>query len=431
MTDRLSAYGYSFQVKVITSVFTDKSFLQQIADILLPEYFESPAAQWIIKKSMGYFDKYKTSPTLDYMKVNLDTKENDILVSEIKTHLRDAWKYTESTDLTFVKEQTLDFCKNQEIKKAILNSVELLKSGHYDEIKNKIDTAMKAGADRDIGHDYMTAIDDRYLESVRDVVETPWDVINDLTDGGIGKGELGVMVAPAGIGKSWALANVGAHAVKAGKTVIHYTLELNEAYVGMRYDAIITGISSQNLKYYQQEVKDRLDKIDGKLVIKHYPTKSVSVTGLRAHIEKCIMQDAKPDLIIVDYADLLRGHGQEKRHELEGIYEDLRGIAGEYEIPVWTASQANRCHVMTDTVETPNGIIEIGKIKPGDKVLTHKGFKEVTNVFPVEKQAVYKIKLKSGKEITVSADHELPVQYGQCKSIATGLKPGDKLFTKK
>ena len=201
MTDRLSAYGYSFQVKVITSVFTDKSFIQQIADILLPEYFESPAAQWIIKKSMEYFDKYKTSPTLDYMKVNLDTEENDILVSEIKTHLRDAWKYTESTDLTFVKEQTLDFCKNQEIKKAILNSVELLKSGHYDEIKNKIDTAMKAGADRDIGHDYMTAIDDRYLESVRDVVETPWDVINDLTDGGIGKGELGVMVAPAGIGK--------------------------------------------------------------------------------------------------------------------------------------------------------------------------------------------------------------------------------------
>ena len=90
---------------------------------------------------------------------------------------------------------------------------------------------MKAGADKDIGHEYMTSIEERYTEAVRHVQPTPWEVINELTDGGLGKGELGVMVAPAGIGKSWALMNIGADAVKKGKTVLHYTLELNEAYV--------------------------------------------------------------------------------------------------------------------------------------------------------------------------------------------------------
>ena len=77
--------------------------------------------------------------------------------------------------------------------------------------------------------------------------------------------------------------------------------------------------------------------------------------GIRAHVEKCIMQDKKPDVIIVDYADLLRGHGQEKRHELEGIYEDLRGLAGEYEIPVWTASQANRSALEEDVIDEQEG----------------------------------------------------------------------------
>ena len=216
----------------------------------------------------------------------------------------------------------------------------------------------------------MTSIDERYTESVRFPQETPWDVINDLTDGGLGKGELGVMVAPAGIGKSWALMNIGAHNVKKGKTVLHYTLELNEAYVGLRYDSVITGIANQNLKHYQDEVKEKLSKIEGELIIKYYPTKTVSVLGIKSHVEKCIMQGKKPDVVIVDYADLLRGHGQEKRHELEGIYEDLRGLAGEYEIPVWTASQANRSALEEDIIGADKIAESYGKVMVADFIIS-------------------------------------------------------------
>mgnify|MGYP003134857414 CR=1 FL=1 len=370
MTDRLSSYGYAFQIKVITALLVDKSFLQQISDIMLSSYFESDANAWIIDTILDYHKEYKSSPTLEVMKVKLEKVDHDVLKEQVISHLKDAWKYTESEDLEYIKDQALDFCKNQEIKKAILLSVELLKNGDYDGIKAKVDGALKAGADKDIGHDYMTSIEERYTEAVRDVQATPWEVINELTDGGLGKGELGVMVAPAGIGKSWALMNVGADAVKKGKTVLHYTLELNEAYVGLRYDSVITGIANQNLKHYQEDIKEQLSKLKGELIIKHYPTKSVSVMGIRSHVEKCIMQGKKPDVIIVDYADLLRGHGQEKRHELEGIYEDLRGMAGEYEIPVWTASQANRSALEEDIIDASKISESYGKVMVADFVLS-------------------------------------------------------------
>ena len=370
MTDRLSSYGYSFQIKVIASLFTDKSFLQQISDILSPKYFESDANNWLVSTILDYHKEYKSSPTLEVIKVKTQELDHEVLKQQVVQHMKDAWKYIEAEDLPFIKQQALDFCKNQEIKKAILSSVELLKHGQYEEIKSKIDNALKSGGDKDIGHDYMTSIDERYTDAVRDTKETPWEVVNDLTDGGLGKGELGVFVAPAGIGKSWGLINIGANAVKKGMTVVHYTLELNEAYVGLRYDSVITGIANQNLKHYQSQVKEDLEKLKGELIIKYYPTKTISVIGLRAHIEKCIMQDKKPDVVIVDYADLLRGPGQEKRHELEGIYEDLRGLAGEYDIPVWTASQANRSALEEDVIGAEKISESYGKVMVADFVIS-------------------------------------------------------------
>ena len=370
MTDRLSSYGYSFQIKVIASLFTDKSFLQQISDILSPKYFESDANNWLVSTILEYHKEYKSTPTLEVIKVKTQELDHEVLKQQIVQHMKDAWKYIEADDLPFIKQQALDFCKNQEIKKAILSSVELLKHGEYEEIKSKIDNALKSGGDKDIGHEYMSSIEERYTDAVRDTKETPWEVVNDLTDGGLGKGELGVFVAPAGIGKSWGLINIGANAVKKGMTVVHYTLELNEAYVGLRYDSVVTGIANQNLKHYQSQVKEDLAKLKGELIIKYYPTKTVSVIGLRSHIEKCIMQDKKPDIVIVDYADLLRGPGQEKRHELEGIYEDLRGLAGEYDIPVWTASQANRSALEEDVIGAEKISESYGKVMVADFVIS-------------------------------------------------------------
>jgi len=372
MADKLSNFGHSFQVKVISALLTDKAFTQQVSDILLPDFFESEANVWIVDTIIKYFYEYKTAPTLDVFKIKVQDISSDVLKTSIIEMLKDAFRYLESEDLDFIKEQTLDFCKNQCIKRAILDSVELLNKGQYDAIKSTIDIAMKAGADKEVGHEYNESVQDRYKDNVRSTIATPWPVINDLSDGGFGKGELVVFVAPAGIGKSWGLINVGAHAVKQGLNVVHYTLELNEGYVGQRYDAVLTGIANQNLKFNLDEVESTVSKLKGNLVIKYYPTKTASCSTIRAHIEKMILIGKKPDIVIVDYADLLRGavSRKEMRHELESIYEDLRGIAGEYEVPLYTASQANRSALEMDVIEADKISESYSKIMIADFVLS-------------------------------------------------------------
>ena len=370
MTDTFSKFGYSFQIKLIAALFKDRLFLQQVSDILKPEFMESESNQWIIETIIDYFTEYSSLPTLEVMKVRLEDVDNDVLKTTIIDTLKQVTKQFEAEDIKFIEQEALDFCKNQTLKTAIMESVNLLQLGEYDSIKEKIDTAMKAGSERDIGHQYNIDIDDRFSESTRKTVHTGWNVVDDLMDGGLGPGELGVFVAPAGIGKSWGLVNVAANAVKKGLNVCFYTLELSAPYVGLRFDSVFTGIAAQNLKYHIDEVKECVEKLEGNLIVKYYPTKSATVNTVKAHLDRCHMQGFKPDVIVVDYADLLRGNGKEIRHELGNIYEDLRGLAGEYEIPVWTASQANRSALEDDVIGAEKIAESYSKIMTADFVLS-------------------------------------------------------------
>ena len=210
----------------------------------------------------------------------------------------------------------MDFCKNQTLKRAILESVDMLENKNYDGIKSIIDEAMKAGTTRDLGHDYIPSLELRLSESARITVKTPWDVINDIIDGGLGAGELGVIVAPAGIGKSWTLQALGSDVVRSGKTVVHYSLELNENYVGLRYDSIFSGVTTSNIKYHKEEVEKLISKLPGKLLIKYFPTKAASVQTIGAHLKQIELSGVKIDMVIVDYADILMPTGNFKEKKL-------------------------------------------------------------------------------------------------------------------
>jgi hypothetical protein len=286
MSETLTQFGTSFQSKIIASLMGNVKFIQTISDILNPSMFDSDSNKWLVKSIKEYYYEYKKQPTLEVIKYKIDEIENDVLKSGVVDKLREVWKNIEATDLEFVQSQTLDFCKNQSLKNAILESVNLLENKDYDGIKSIIDEAMKAGTERDIGQDYITSLDLRLEASARATTQTPWDVINDIMDGGLGEGELGVIVAPAGIGKSWTLQALGAGALKTDKTVVHYTLELNENYVGLRYDSIFTGVTTANIKYYKEDVKSKIEKLPGKLLIKYFPTKAASVQTIGSHLKQ-------------------------------------------------------------------------------------------------------------------------------------------------
>jgi replicative DNA helicase len=354
MQDNLSEYGHTFQTKVISSLISDRGFLQQTSDLLEPAYFESQANNWLVDKILKYHTQYKSAPTPEVFKSLLVPVEDKLLRTSIVDGLKEALRLQNSPDLEYVKNETIEFCKNQKMKVAILESVDLLKAGKFDAIKKKVDSALKAGADKDVGHEYKDQIEERYSEGARSCVATNWEVINDIMSGGLGGGELGVVVAPAGGGKSWGLINVAANAVKQGKTVIYYTLELNAFYVGRRIDAYLTKIPFQNLQeeHSRERIQEAMEGLEGNLIIKYYPTRTASITTITSHIEKCISQGKKPDMIVLDYADLIRpSKAGDKRLELNDIYEDLRGVAGEYDIPIWTASQANRSATEEDVIE--------------------------------------------------------------------------------
>jgi len=364
-------FGTSFQLKVISALLSDRIFLQTVYDILKPENFDSESNEWLVKKIFSHFDSFSEIPTLDVFKVEISSIERDVLKQSILDNLKQVWNQLESDDLDYVKVTTLEFCKNQEVKNAILESVQLLETGQFDEIKAKIDNAMKAGQDTDIGHEYKEDIVARYESSVRDVIPCGWDVIDDLVDGGFGKGELIIFAAPPGIGKSWALVNVGMAAAKAGKTVVHYTLELNEGYVGQRYDSVLTGIPVPKLKFEMDEVRSKVNALPGNIVVKHWPTKSAGLNTMRASLDKLHLQGKKPDLIICDYADLMKGNSRKERHEeLEEIVEGLRGIAGEYEVPLFTASQINRSGADNDVITGTSIAGSFSKLMTADFVVS-------------------------------------------------------------
>ena len=372
MSETLTQYGTNFQSKMLTSLITDVKYTKTILDILEISYFDSDSNKFIIKSIKDYFKKYKTTPTMEALKVIVDEVDNDVLKTSIVDGLRSAWQHRESPDLEFVKEKSLEFCKNQVVKNAIMESVELLEVQKYDEIKTIIDDAMKAGVETDIGHEYITGLEERLSKQTRVCLPTQWDSVNDLMDGGLAGGELGVIVAPAGIGKSWTLQALGAHAVAKGKTVLHYTLELNAQYVGLRYDTIVSGQPTGNLQYYKEEVQQKISKLKGELIIKYYPTRSASVNTLAAHIQQCEMRNLKPDMIIVDYADIMKStqHFNEKRHQLGHIYEELRGMAGEFDVPVWTASQANRSALEEDVIGADKVSEDYSKVMTADFVMS-------------------------------------------------------------
>lgn len=374
MSDSFKLYGSSFQIKVLAALITDRDFLQQISDILNPNYFDSDGGEWVAQKILEYFSKYKTSPTLDAFKLFLQEEKSDLLKTAVHETLSQVMTSLESVDLTFVKDQTLNFCKNQTLKQAILKSVDLLKRSDYDGIKSAIDYAMRAGTDADIGHVYTEHLEDRFMESIRDVKPMPWKPLNDLTQGGLGKGELGIFVAPAGIGKSTALLNVAAHTARMGKTAFYYSLELSQTYVGARFDSHFSGIPPTELKTRRSEVEEALSKIKGEVVIKYYPTKSATVNTIASHLEKSILQGYTPDVIIVDYADLLKDSSGRSagRHDqvLGNIYEDLRGLAGTFNIPIYTASQANRSATEQEIIEADKIAESYSKIMIADLVVS-------------------------------------------------------------
>ena len=348
----LNQYGPHFQIKAISSLLTHKEFLISIHDVLSEEYFDNQAHKWIIKEILRYYDRYHTTPSMDILRVEVKKIDNDVLQLSIKEQLREAYQASEE-DLEYVQEEFSTFCKNQQLKKALLNSVDLLKAGDFDGIKHLVESALKAGNDKNIGHEYNKDIETRFREDARTTIATPWVKINELLQGGLGNGDFGLIFGSPGGGKSWSLVALGGYAVRMGYNVIHYTLELGEAYVGRRYDAFFSKIPVDRILQNRDKVEDIIPQLPGELIIKEFPTGRATMSTIESHIAKVGDSGVKPDLIIIDYVDLLgtKKKTADRKGEIDDIYTSTKGLARELDIPIWSVSQVNRAGAKDDIVE--------------------------------------------------------------------------------
>ena len=352
--ESFSQYGKDFQEMLCQLVLIDRPFADQMFEVLDVNFLELKYLQEFVRLIGKYREKFSVHPTEKIMTSVLRTEVgdlNDITQQQIRNFFARISK-SEVVESEYVRHTALDFCRKQKLKEAMLRSVKLLKNSSFDEIAQVINDALKLGSDSDCGHDYLKDFEQRFMHKARSPVSTGWDEIDRITQDGLGAGELGVVIAPTGAGKSMALVHIGSQALKEGKSVLYYTLELADVVVGSRFDSCITNVPLSDLKTFKEEIYEKVQNLKGSLVVKEYPTKSASVNTIRSHLEKLKNRDFKPDIILVDYADLLRPIStlKEKRHELETIYEQLRALAQENKCCVWTASQTNRSGLNAEVI---------------------------------------------------------------------------------
>jgi replicative DNA helicase len=369
---KLNQYGPVFQVKVLGALLTQRQFLINIIDSLDSEYFESSAHKWIIEYIQKYFSEYHTTPTVETLSIEVKKIENEVLRISIAEALREAYKMSDNSDLEWVENEFSTFCRNQQVKKAILGSVQLLEMNDFESILQLISKAVNAGEDKTIGLDYNLDIEARYREDDRNCIPFPWPVFNEMTQGGYGKGDLVLVFGNPGGGKSWAITAMGAYAAALGYNVVHYSLELGEGYVGKRYDAVFSGIEVDKLHLHRKEVDEIVGKVKGKVIIKEYPPKRASFDTIEAHLQQLEHQnDFKPDLIIIDYLDYMRTRSRkERKEEIDDVYVAAKAFAKEKGIPVVSPSQANRGAAKSDIIEGDNAAGSYEKIMIGDIILS-------------------------------------------------------------
>ena len=253
-TATFSHYGKTFQEKIFQGLVTDHTWAAQMVEVMVPSFFDVKYLNYLTEKYFAYFHKYKCFPTLSLLitiiKDDLKEGVDIILRDQIVEYLHRVKTSPDMSDLEFVKDKSLDFCKRQAFKGALEHAVELIATDKFESVVDLMKEAVAVGMPNSIGHDFFEDAEARFVKFNRMVCPTGIERLDasDILQGGLGRGEIGVVTANTGVGKSHWLVAMGANALRAGKNVVHYTFELSETAVGIRYDSNLCKIPSNDVR---------------------------------------------------------------------------------------------------------------------------------------------------------------------------------------
>jgi len=319
-----------------------------------------------------YYTKYETVPTHDSLDQLIRIEVSN---ETAKEYLKDTLKKLKDQDFAdadFTQQTALKFCKQQEIKKAISNSEKIMSNGNfedYDKIEDLFRKALSVGNDKEDGIDVFNALDDVLSADFRHPVLTGIKGIDNITNGGLSKGELGVVLAPFGVGKSTVLTKFANTAYNLGHNVVQIIFEDNPKVIQRKHISCWTGIELNELSERQEEVKEKLEpfkKDRGNLIIKKMASDGTTVGKIKHYIRKLITRGIRPDVILLDYIDcVVPSRVFTDEYAGEGnVMREFETLVHEFDMVGWTAVQGNRSSIGADVVEAHQigGSIKKGQI---------------------------------------------------------------------
>ena len=350
-------FSENIQRGILYLLKSDDNFYVELVNLIKPDYFEFPSHAKLFEIINGHRDKYLTLPNDEII---LEEARQSLSSREDLSDYEDELTYINSLDTSCVENPSYlidlveDFAKKSAMKEAIKASMLLLKDDKIGDIEPLVRKALTVSRNIDVGQSYFPSIKERWLrilsEDFSDRFGTILPSLNRCLDGGLSLGELGMVVAPPGVGKSMFLVNQAVQSLSEGRKVLYISLEMSEDKIAQRFDSVLTKIPQSRLKTNQSALSQRLEKVreaipNSDLVIKQFPTGLATVNTVRSLLVQLKnYDDFVPDLLIVDYLELMRptNEGMHEYQAQQRISEELRGLAVENKCLLWTATQTNR-----------------------------------------------------------------------------------------
>ena len=346
--------------QILANLIENEDYVRQSIAHLRASYFLDAEYREVFKVVRDYVTAYNSPPSVSAIKIAL--QDNRKITEDLYSKCEDLINSLKSDnpDEKWLIDQTEKFCKDKAVYNAIMQSIQIIdgqdKTHTVDALPSILSDALSVGFDNNIGHDYVADAEARFEFYHRHEEKLPFDLeyFNKITEGGLINKTLNIALAGTGVGKSLFMCHVGASMISQGKNVLYITLEMAEERIAERIDANMMDVSMQDLRdlsksMYTDRVKKIKDKVDGRLIVKEYPTATAHAGHFRALLEELkLKQNFYPDIIFIDYLNIcvsqrLRNNSGANSYTIvKSIAEELRGLAVEYDLPIVSATQTTR-----------------------------------------------------------------------------------------
>ena len=335
--------------------------MRKVLPFIRPDYFEG-IYRILFKEAGKFVGKYNKLPTAESFKIELD--QADALNGENYTVAVDILPQlfsSEAIDEQWLLDTTEKWCQDRAIYNAIMESITIIDGKHETLTKGALPDlltkALGVAFDTNVGHDYIENFEDRYDFYHKDEARIPFDLeyFNKITKGGIPNKTLNIALAGTGVGKSLFMCHVASSALVDGKNVLYITMEMAEERIAERIDANLLNVTIDQLpnmsrEMYRTKVEDIARKTNGRLIVKEYPTGSAHAGHFRALLNELkLKRQFEPDMIFIDYLNIcassrMKGMGGaiNSYNYIKAIAEELRGLAVEFDVPIFSATQTTR-----------------------------------------------------------------------------------------